>query len=261
MSKSIGLSLEDAAFNVARGAMQGAQETGRDLALIAKSTMQGTISGTREIGGDVLTAIRSSTHGLIKGTAEVGGDVTAVARKAVEGAVAGAKKVGVKLEDAASAAASGAVEAAGEISESTAKAVTKAVSGTISGVKVVLRVPFKRHVILAVDSNRSNLELLRQQLGREGYEMRSATSLEEIDQVIKAKDEITLSLIDLSGFDQRIWERCQKLRQAKIPVIVIAPQRSPTIQRESMKYGASGLLVKPVGIKDLVEHIQTLLGD
>jgi hypothetical protein len=28
-----------------------------------------------------------------------------------------------------------------------------------------------------------------------------------------------------------------------------------------MKHGASGLLVKPVGIKDLVEYVHTLLGD
>ena len=112
-----------------------------------------------------------------------------------------------------------------------------------------------------MDSNRSNLELLSQQLQQEGYETHSAASLEELDQVIQGKEKIALSLIDLSGFDQHIWERCEELNKAKIPFILISPQRSPSIQRESMKHGASGLLIKPLNIKDLLEHIRTLLGD
>jgi hypothetical protein len=69
--------------------------------------------------------------------------LAAVALKTVEGAIDGAKSVTVNTEDAASAAASGAVEAAGEISESAVKTVRDAVSGTISGVKVVIKTPFK----------------------------------------------------------------------------------------------------------------------
>jgi len=61
--------------------------------------------------------------------------------------------------------------------------------------------------------------------------------------------------------DQRIWERCDRLRKARIPFIVISPQRSPLIQKDSMKHGASGLLVKPLGIKELMEYIHTLLGE
>jgi CheY-like chemotaxis protein len=116
-------------------------------------------------------------------------------------------------------------------------------------------------VILIVGSNRTNLELMGQQLGQEGYDTVSAASLEELDQAIQGKLPINISLIDLAGFDQRIWERCDKLRKTKIPFIVISPQRSPTIQRDSMKHGASGLLVKPLGIKNLMECVHTLLGD
>ena len=114
--------------------------------------------------------------------------------------------------------------------------------------------------ILSVSSNRANLELLSQQLVKEGYETLSAASLEELDNSIQKKKDIALALIDLSGFDQRIWERCEALREAKIPFIVISPQRSPLIQKDSMKHGASGLLVKP-GMKELMEYIHTLLGE
>jgi CheY-like chemotaxis protein len=116
-------------------------------------------------------------------------------------------------------------------------------------------------VILTVGNNRANLELLSQQLSREGYETVSTASLEELDEAIQGKQKISLSLIDLSGFDQRIWERCEHLRKAKIPFIVVSPQRSPTIQRDSMKHGAGALLIKPIGTKDLMEFVHTLLGD
>jgi DNA-binding response OmpR family regulator len=115
--------------------------------------------------------------------------------------------------------------------------------------------------ILSVGSNRANLELLSQQLVKEGYDTASAASLEELDSFIQEKKDTALALIDLSGFDERIWERCEALRKAKIPFIVISPQRSPLIQKDSMKHGASGLLVKPLGIKELLEYIRTLLGE
>ena len=116
-------------------------------------------------------------------------------------------------------------------------------------------------IILSVGSNRANLELLSQQLVKEGYETLSAASLEELDNSIQEKKDFAVALMDLSGFDEHIWERCEALREQKIPFIVIAPQRSPLIQRDSMKHGASGLLVKPLGIKDLLEYIHTLLGE
>jgi DNA-binding response OmpR family regulator len=118
-----------------------------------------------------------------------------------------------------------------------------------------------KSVILTVDSNRTNLELLSEQLDREGYEPFTAASLEELDEALKGKRKLALSLIDLSGFDQNIWIRCEELRKARVPFIVISSQRSPTVQRDSMKHGASSLLVKPVGIKALMEYIHTLLGD
>ena len=117
-----------------------------------------------------------------------------------------------------------------------------------------------RLLILTVGSNRTNLELLAQQLGREGYDTASAASLEEFDRAIQEHKDIALSLIDLAGFDQRIWERCEQLRKARVPFLIISAQHSPTIQRESMKRGASGILVKPIGVKELMEYVHTLLG-
>lgn len=116
-------------------------------------------------------------------------------------------------------------------------------------------------LILIVDNNRSNLGQMAKQLEEEGYVTAGASSLEEMDNAIKGQEKIKLALLDLTGFDESIWERCDRMHEARIPFIVIMPQRSPGIQRDSMKHGANGLLVKPLGIKELIEHIHAALGD
>jgi DNA-binding response OmpR family regulator len=70
-----------------------------------------------------------------------------------------------------------------------------------------------------------------------------------------------MAIIDVSGFDESIWEVCCRMHEARIPFIIIAPQRSPVIQRNSMNHGAAGLLVKPLSTRELIEHIHSALGD
>ncbi|MFP3879676.1 MAG: response regulator [Dehalococcoidia bacterium] len=115
-------------------------------------------------------------------------------------------------------------------------------------------------VILVVDSNRGNLGLLSQQLEQAGYGTLGAASLEQFDEAIRGKEKIALALVDVSEFDQNIWEHCDELSKGKLPFIVISPHRSPAIQRESMEHGASGLLIKPLDFKELMEHIHAVLG-
>jgi DNA-binding response OmpR family regulator len=118
----------------------------------------------------------------------------------------------------------------------------------------------KKNVILIVGSNRAELELLSPQIVKEGCGTFIAAGLEELDGAIE-RSGFTLALIDLTGFNRTIWQRCQALHQARIPFIIISPQRSPLVQKESLKHGASGLLVKPLGIKELIEYMHTLLGE
>jgi DNA-binding response OmpR family regulator len=116
-------------------------------------------------------------------------------------------------------------------------------------------------LILIVNNNHANLEKLAQQLGEEGYATVGASSLEEMDSITKGQENIKLALLDPTGFDKGIWERCGQLHEAKIPFIIITSQRSPSIKRDSLKCGANGLLVKPLGTKELIEHMHAALGD
>ena len=119
----------------------------------------------------------------------------------------------------------------------------------------------KTPVILIVNSNQSEMDTLAGELQQEGYDIASAVSIVELDKALRSRKKYALTILDTSGFDESIWERCERLHDAKIPFIVIAPQRSPVIQRNSMKHGASGLLVKPLATKELIEHIRSALGD
>jgi len=116
-------------------------------------------------------------------------------------------------------------------------------------------------VILIVNANRSEMETFSKELEAEGYATVGVSSLREMDRAIKLQENIKLAMLDLVGFDKSIWKYCDRMNKIKIPFIVIAPQRSPAIQRESMQHGANGLLVKPLGIKELIEHIHAALGD
>jgi DNA-binding response OmpR family regulator len=118
-----------------------------------------------------------------------------------------------------------------------------------------------RSLILIADSSRTNLEVLSRHIQQAGYDTITAASLEELDRGIRESGRIALALVDISGFHQDIWQRCQELSKAKTPCIVISPRRSPAIQRSSMEHGVSGLLIKPVDFADLLEHIHGVLGD
>lgn len=114
-------------------------------------------------------------------------------------------------------------------------------------------------LILAVDHNRRNLELLSQFLGQEGYETIIAASLEEFDQALSEPQGVKLTLVDIAGFDRSVWEHCERLRAADIPFIIISPRQSATIQQASLTYGARGVLVKPLAVKELLGLVRSLI--
>lgn len=117
----------------------------------------------------------------------------------------------------------------------------------------------ENQLILTVDSNRRNLELLNQFLAKEGYQTISASSLAELDNVLKELPQINLVLLDITGFNRSIWERCEQLQDRQIPFLVISPRQSAAIQQESLAHGARSMLVKPLVIKQFLGLIKSFL--
>jgi DNA-binding response OmpR family regulator len=114
-------------------------------------------------------------------------------------------------------------------------------------------------VILTVDRNQRNLELLGQFLEREGYRTHGAATLEEFQHALVEANNIGLALVDIAGFDRRIWECCEGLRHHKIPFLVLSPKQNAAIQHVSLTYGARGVLIKPLVVKELLGLIRSLL--
>jgi DNA-binding response OmpR family regulator len=113
--------------------------------------------------------------------------------------------------------------------------------------------------ILLVNRNQRNLELLAEYLEKEGYAISTASSLEEFDQILAGENDVAMALVDLTGFDQGIWERCEKLRSGKKPFLVVSPKMSAAIQQASLAHGARGVMVKPLVVKELLGLIKGML--
>lgn len=114
--------------------------------------------------------------------------------------------------------------------------------------------------LLLVDHMPRNLQLLEEFLGKEGYQTIGASTYAEFDQaLIQHQESIHGALIDIAGFDPHIWERCERLRAAKIPFLVVSAQMSAAIQAAGLAHGAKSVMKKPLVIKDLVAIIKSIL--
>ncbi len=115
--------------------------------------------------------------------------------------------------------------------------------------------------ILVVDRSQRNLELLAQFLGQAGYPVLAEHDLDESGRVLDAHAEIGLALINLSGFDRRIWDLCERVRTKGMPLLVISPKQSVAIELESRAHGAQGVLTKPLVVRELLALLHRLLED
>lgn len=113
--------------------------------------------------------------------------------------------------------------------------------------------------ILTLNKLPRNNELLAMYLNDAGYQTIVASNYSEFDQILDVGTEIALALIDIIGFDHDIWERCERLRTAEIPFLVIAPKQSRAIQQEGLIHGARGTLTKPIIIRELLGLIAALV--
>ena len=116
-----------------------------------------------------------------------------------------------------------------------------------------------RYTLLLVSHLSRNLQLLSDSLNREGYATVTADNYEVFDQILSQQQPLDGGLIDIAGFDQRIWERCEQLREAKVPFLVFSPKQSAAIQQASLSHGARGVMVKPLIVKELVGVVKSIL--
>ena len=119
----------------------------------------------------------------------------------------------------------------------------------------------RRAAILALDKNSSNLKLLGKFLGREGYRVIGVYSIEKFKEKILKEPAIKLAIVDVSGFDRRVWNCCEKLKMLDIPFLVISPKQSAMIKQQGIHYGARQVMVKPLSVKDFLSTIRDFVNN
>lgn len=112
--------------------------------------------------------------------------------------------------------------------------------------------------VLAVDRNRRNLELLSQFLERAGYAPLTAATLEELDARLGGPASPSLVLIDVVGFDASVWQRCQRLAERGVPLLVISSPGQTAAPQQGLSHGARGVLTKPLVMRELLALVRGL---
>lgn len=109
--------------------------------------------------------------------------------------------------------------------------------------------------LLIVGSNPRNQELLAAFIGRLGYEVLRADTLAELDGVLDDPQSVRFTLVDITGFDQGVWDRCARLHALDIPLLVISPRQSSAVRQLSFAHGARTVLEKPLAMRELADTI------
>lgn len=111
--------------------------------------------------------------------------------------------------------------------------------------------------MLAVAHNRQNLALLKETFEAEGVSVRTAATPEEMARFPDPDEEIHVALVDVDGFGEEVWDLCERLSDAGVPVIVVAKIRDDRVQRESIKRGVSTVVEKPLRKANLRAMLHT----
>lgn len=112
--------------------------------------------------------------------------------------------------------------------------------------------------ILVLSKMTKNLELMSDFLNKQGFVSVIASSYEDLDKIFNQND-FDLALLDIAGFDSKIWSYCERISQTEKPFFIISPIKNPKIDHEGLKKGAKGVIVKPLVMKELIDLINAML--
>lgn len=114
--------------------------------------------------------------------------------------------------------------------------------------------------VLVVDRNPRNRQLLVQLLVGNGFQTLCAPDLAQFDALIGEAGSISLALVDVDGFDAAIWERCRRLHERKVEVLVLGGRHTiSVIQVNSARCGARAVLPKPLSPKLLAQVVREVM--
>jgi DNA-binding response OmpR family regulator len=117
--------------------------------------------------------------------------------------------------------------------------------------------------VLHVDDEPVITFAVRNYLIRQGYDVDSASELEEA-QAMLANDRYDIVILDLrltgsSGTEGFELIDCLRERNPHTPIILLTAHSSPQVERQAVALGASLVLQKPALLPDVADAIRNLL--
>jgi CheY-like chemotaxis protein len=114
--------------------------------------------------------------------------------------------------------------------------------------------------VLLVMKRPGNVRVMKQALEPLGFAMIAVSSDEELDSALAASSSPCLGLVDVSGFGTTIWRMCETLRSRGVRFVVLSAAQDAQANTQSLKYGASSVLQKPVGKFALLQLLHSMTG-
>lgn len=119
-----------------------------------------------------------------------------------------------------------------------------------------------KRTVLAIDDEKDLIELLRYNLEKEGFQVRSAYDGETgLALAIRERPDVVLIDLMLPGIDG--LEVCRQLRSdsrtATIPLIMLTAKSSESDRVVGLELGADDYIVKPFSPRELVARVRALL--
>lgn len=114
--------------------------------------------------------------------------------------------------------------------------------------------------ILVVANHAKNLQLLADFLDDQGYDSRSASSIEEVEETLRTVNRLDMGLIDVTGFGNSIWNQCERIRNQGVPFFIISPKEAEKAREKSLSEGANDVLTKPLEKNKLLKLVELILG-
>jgi len=116
-----------------------------------------------------------------------------------------------------------------------------------------------KEVIITAVSDTARLELMKTQLAEQGYEVLTAADVPHLVKAIGHEKNISLAVVDVSSFDESVWEQMTDLSKSGVPFFVISQENSSQ-HKEVVKQGASGLFSKGFRVKELLDFVHNRQG-
>jgi CheY-like chemotaxis protein len=119
--------------------------------------------------------------------------------------------------------------------------------------------PTEKRRILCVDDNEDNCFMLINLLGREGYEAKSAESIEQALEFAR-QDSFNLYVLDSWLLKGSGTDLCQKIREFDLetPIIFYSAAAYESDRREALEAGANAFVAKP-HIDELLQAVTRFL--